>query len=143
MKKKFLSIRLAAMMLTSAAAYLPMTTATVFAADQTKTYEDLTYKVVDGGIEITKCDSSALTVEIPNEIDGQKVISIGNKAFLNCYALMSVTLPDSLQTIGMSAFENCRALISVEIPESVTTLGSSAFKSCKALTSVKFPESLT
>ena len=42
------------------------------------TYEDLYYKVTDAGeIEITGCKADATSVEIPAEIDGKSVTSLG------------------------------------------------------------------
>ena len=55
------------------------------------------------------------------------VTTIGERAFFNCDALTSVTIPDSVTTIGDNAFEWCHALTSVTIPDSVTTIGDAAF----------------
>ena len=53
------------------------------------TYEDLYYKVTDAGeIEITGCKADATSVEIPAEIDGKSVTSIGNGTFDNCNNLI-------------------------------------------------------
>ena len=67
-----------------------------------------------------------------------KVTNIGDKAFLYCGGLTSITIPDGVTTIGSSAFENCSRLTSITIPDGVTTIGSSAFYGCNALISVTF-----
>ncbi len=61
------------------------------------------------------------------------VTMIGEKAFYDCDALTSVTIPDSVTTIGDYAFRYCRALTSVTIGNSVTTIGENAFLGCYAL----------
>ena len=71
------------------------------------------------------------------------VTSIGNYAFIRCYNLKSVTIPDSVTTIGYQAFYNCDSLTSVNIPDSVTTIGDWAFAACYRLTSVNIPDSVT
>ena len=64
------------------------------------------------------------------------VTSIGYAAFAYCYALTSVTIPNSVTSIGEYAFYSCSKLTSVTIPKSVTSIGSSAFAGCSSLTSV-------
>ncbi|MDD6191283.1 MAG: leucine-rich repeat domain-containing protein, partial [Firmicutes bacterium] len=91
---------------------------------------------------ITKCDSGVTSAEIPSEIDGVIVKAIGSKAFYNCAALTSVTIPDSVMTIGKDAFYYCKHLNSVKIGNSVETIYDNAFRECDALTSVTIPDSV-
>ena len=76
------------------------------------------------------------------KFDG-KVTTIGDSAFVGCYSLTSVTIPDSVTTIGEYVFDNCISLTSVTIPDSVTTIGVGAFCECSSLTSVTIPDSVT
>jgi hypothetical protein len=50
-------------------------------------------------------------VVIPSEVIYNnrvlKVTSIGDEAFYNCYNLISVTIPNSVNTIGKRAFYGC------------------------------------
>ena len=69
--------------------------------------------------------------------------SIEDKAFLDCNALESVTIPNGVTSIGVAAFSGCGALKSVAIPDSVTSIGASAFYRCRALESVKIPDGVT
>lgn len=85
---------------------------------------------------ITDCDSYVLKVNIPEEIEGVKVISIGNYAFRNCESLENITFPDSITSIGTSAFEFCSSLTSITIPDSVTSIGEHAFDNCNSLISI-------
>ena len=74
---------------------------------------------------------------------GDRVTSIGNYTFQNCYSLISVTIPDSVTSIGGYAFDGCRSITSVIIPDSVTSIGENAFGSCLSITSVIIPYSVT
>ena len=81
----------------------------------------------------------ALTsVSIPDS-----VTYIGSYAFYDCSALTSVSIPDSVTEIGDYAFEGCTALTAISIPDSVTEIGNFAFYNCSALASVSIPDSVT
>ncbi|MBO4939081.1 MAG: leucine-rich repeat protein [Oscillospiraceae bacterium] len=67
--------------------------------------------------------------------------TIGDNAFLDCFALASIELPDGLVSIGQQAFEET-ALTAVVIPDSVTEMGAEAFQYCP-LTELKLSENLT
>jgi hypothetical protein len=62
--------------------------------------------------------------------------SIGDKAFVGCDGLTSVTLPDSVTTIGRYAFYGCFCLTSVTFPASLTGIGHAAFYECECLSEV-------
>ena len=60
-------------------------------AEETESY--LKYETLDDGtIEITRCDKTITKAEIPAEIDGKKVTSIGDYAFYGCSRLTSITI---------------------------------------------------
>lgn len=92
-----------------------------------ETYGNLTYRISDGEVTITGCDSSATSVTIPETIDGYPVTSIGDRAFSGCTDLTSIIISDSVTSIGDLSFSSCTGLISVTIPDSVTSIGSFAF----------------
>ena len=71
------------------------------------------------------------------------VTAIGDKAFLGCKNLQSVTIPNSVTTIGKDAFFGCNNLQNVTIGNSVTTIGKYAFAYCSKLQSVTIPNSVT
>jgi hypothetical protein len=83
---------------------------------------------------------SGVAVAIPETLRGQRVTSIGNRAFDN-NRLTSVTISNSVTSIGDNAFSNNR-LTSVTIPNGVTSIGSFAFSS-NQLTSVTIPNGFT
>ena len=58
------------------------------------------------------------------------VTCIGEDAFVFCYNLTSVTIPNSVTSIGEGVFWACRGLTSVTIPNSVTSIGNFAFRNC-------------
>lgn len=101
----------------------------------------------DRTLEVTrKSGGYSGDVEIPKKLFHHgytyTVTSIGNSAFADCYALTSVTIPNSVTSIGDKAFYRC-GLTSVTIPYSVTSIGEWAFWKCSSLTSVNIPNSVT
>lgn len=117
-------------------------------------YYDLYHDVMEADVTNgeTKYSSGTVayyygSVTIPSSIiyDGMiySVTGIGNRAFVNCSNLTSVTIPNSMQFIFDGAFSGCSKLASIDIPNSVTFLGSGAFRGCSKLTSVTIPSSVT
>ena len=116
------------------------------------TYEGQTlkYEVANGNeAKVSKQKSTKISgdVKVPERVTlaGKKyrVTTIGELAFLDCTALTSVTLPNSVTTIGKAAFSLCTGLTSVTLPNSATTIGEWAFSHCTGLTSVTIPNSVT
>ena len=71
------------------------------------------------------------------------VTSISDDAFLDCYNLTSITIPNSVTSIRDRAFYGCSGLTSITIPNSVTSIGEMAFYGCSGLTSITIPNSVT
>ena len=88
----------------------------------------------DGTAEITWYAGDVEKLEIPAELDGNRVTSIGSRAFSDCTSLISVAIPDSVTEIGDEAFSTCESLTSLTIPSSVTQIGYGAFEYCDNLT---------
>ena len=86
----------------------------------------------DGGITITGASPREGNMEIPSEIDGKVVTSIGSGAFYSADALTGVKIPDTVRTIGGTAF-GWSGLVYALIPDSVTYIGWEAFKCCDGL----------
>ncbi|MDO5558289.1 MAG: leucine-rich repeat protein [Oscillospiraceae bacterium] len=147
----------------SGSAYTPNLTAV---AEVVTTDYGLSYEVRENEIRIIRYTGSDTILDIPDEIDGIPVTSIGQSAFLfnntieklyipdsvvmieknafdSCTALTSVRLPSNIGEISPHMFETCVKLQSVDIPEGVTTIGERAFYNCYKLETINFPDSLT
>lgn len=74
-----------------------------------------------------------VSIDIPDGVE-----TIGDAAFYDCTSLTSITIPSSVTSIGESAFQDCSALTSITIPSSVTSIGDYAFRDCSTLTSITF-----
>ena len=134
MKKQVLSIILAVAMMFSLAAVTSITASA-------QEYGDFEYELLDDGtVEITGYTGSTETLEIPSEIDGKSVTTIGDYAFWDCDSLTSVTIPDSVTSIGNCAFWGCDSLVTIAIPASVTGIGREVFYSCDSLSSIDVSE---
>ncbi len=104
------------------------------------TYGDLTYIVCnysDGDcIEILSCEKDAVSVEIPEEIEGLPVRFINREAFLDCADLKSVTLPENLENMSHHAFWGCHSLEYLYIPKNVNYIGATPFVGCTSLKNI-------
>ena len=77
-------------------------------------------------------DTNITNVVLPNSIT-----FIGSFAFANCQNLVSINLPEGLQSIAFAAFQST-ALKNIIIPASLSILESGAFERCFDLESVRF-----
>lgn len=107
-----------------------------------ETSENFEYTVSNNEATITKYTGSESVLEIPSEIDGYTVTTIGLLAFGNCKTLTSVTLPNSVVALHGGAFSSCTSLVNIKLPNSISILGGEAFINCISLTSVAIPTSV-
>lgn len=110
--------------------------------DYTSTVLDFTVEFDDGEAEIVRYNGAGGNVQIPAEISGARVTEIDSRAFENCSALTSVTIPGSVESIGEDAFANCVNLSSVTIENGVREIDEYAFSGCTALTRLDIPDSV-
>ena len=123
---------------------LPFVRESVATTAGAETYGDYSYKVLDDGtVEISRYTGNAAVVDIPANINGRRVTSIGDNAFNNYISLTNVTIPDSVTSIGASAFIFCSNLTNITLPKGVTSIGDSAFCNCLSLTSITIPFGVT
>ena len=119
MKKRIASLGMAAVILGASVSVLPMMTTTVSAEETEKTFEQLTYKIIDGeSVTITGCDKSAEEIKIPAEIEGMPVTTIDREAFALCRTLRSVTIPASVNNIASMTFATCDNLTAINVDPS-------------------------
>ena len=110
--------------------------------------EDGTIAVTYEGTDIYNPDSHYTgEIRIPDRVSyyGKEysVTRIGERAFMNCDSLISVSLPESIERIEELAFDGCRNLTEIKMPSKANYIGSGAFKSCKQLESIQIPEGVT
>lgn len=65
---------------------------------------------------------------IPAEYDGLPVKQIDSLGSTTAYKILTLNIPDPVETIGAEAFEYCYALIAVRLPSSLTSIGMRAFR---------------
>ena len=71
------------------------------------------------------------------------VISVGEKAFYEDFALESVTFGNSVVSIGEEAFRDCTSLTELAFNNGLESIGDYAFADCKSITNITIPESVT
>ena len=74
---------------------------------------------------------------------GSKQVKMGDNLFSQCYWLMSVQLPESIDRVSEGMFQNCGMLAGAIIPQGAESIGGSAFASCSGFTTVVIPDSVT
>ncbi len=87
--------------------------------------EDFDFDAATG--TITQYNGSAIYLCIPEAIGGVPVKAIGENAFQFNRSLAYVTLPEGLETIEVGAFVNCFTLLHVDFPTTLETIADNAF----------------
>ena len=83
-------------------------------------------------------DELVVSLTIPDTVE-----SIGNYAFYNYDGMTAVHISDGVTSIGDACFYGCHSLTNVHIPESVTSIGYSAFYYCEHLEDITIPKRVT
>lgn len=74
-------------------------------------YGDFEYTILkDGSLEISKYYGIDSIVTIPSTINGKIVTSIGENAFLNCYRIKCLNIPNTVKNINPDSFYQCDRL---------------------------------
>ena len=82
---------------------------------------------------------NSATNSITKIVIGNGITAIGTYAFMNCYGLSSVSIPQSVRIIGDWAFSYCESLCSIDLPDTLTSIGNGAFDNCSSLVSINIP----
>lgn len=76
------------------------------------------------------------TLVIPDTYSGKPVVRIGNNVFKDNKDIITLTLPETIETIGDNAFENCSSLKTINLPKSLSEVPE--FDNCGSLTTVYY-----
>lgn len=109
------------------------------------TYEYSQTFITNGSGTITGLTDEGKTLtelEIPSNIDGEVITTIGESAFKGNTTFTKVVISDGITSIGKNAFNDCSSLQSIEIPDSVTSIKDRVFGSCTSLTSINIPSNV-
>jgi hypothetical protein len=91
---------------------------------------------------IVEYNGSATALVIPTTLDGYKVVGIGDCAFERRPTITSLTISEGITYLGARAFGDCDALASVSVPASLAECeadwGAGPFAECDALKQVSF-----
>lgn len=79
-------------------------------------YSDFTYTSSTSGVTITGYTGTSPIVKVPEQINGQTVVSIASSAFANNTNIRSINIPDTVENIAEGAFKGCSSLESMTIP---------------------------
>ena len=91
------------------------------------TIDDVTYHVQDGYATVTKVKVKTMLAEIPAEIEGWPVRTIGDGAFNGNTYVKNIRIPNGVTAFGASAFANMGLIKEIIIPPSVNYFGDHCF----------------
>lgn len=101
--------------------------------------DDWIIEDVEKGVSVVGYKGQNTDIVIPSEIQGKKVVSIGEDAFYGSENLKSVVIPEGVTDIKCGAFFRCRNLITVTFPDTLKVIEVSAFAYCTSLTKITIP----
>ena len=102
----------------------------------------LWYEIDGDEITLREFVSDEVVVRIPQEIDGRRVVALGNKAFVQNANLTMVVIPEGARSVGAFCFKFCENLSNVSLPSTLTTLEQQAFGFCPRIKNMTVPESV-
>ena len=102
--------------------------------------EDYSYNNNGKEIEIVRYDGINKFVDVPAQINGLPVTSIGNTAFQGNAAVREISIPFTVKTIGDSAFSNMENLEHVYLSFGLEKIGSNVFSGSDALADIYIPK---
>ncbi len=90
----------------------------------------------DGTVSIKNYSGTETEVEIPSQLDGKKVTTLGYYAFNGNKGITNIRIPDTVTTLEDTVFLCCTALKEIVIPSSVSSIGEEVFLDCYSLTDI-------
>ncbi len=96
-------------------------------------YNNYTYDEYSEHVTILTYDSDQEVVEIPEKINGKKVLAIDDSAFYGKQKLKKVIVSKYVIRIGHQSFIGCDNLEEVILPDNLSDIGGYAFRVCPKL----------
>ena len=90
----------------------------------------------DGTVSIKNYSGTETEVEIPSQLEGKKVTTLGYYAFKGNTGITNIRIPDTVTTLEDTVFSCCTALKEIVIPSSVSSIGEEVFLDCYSLTDI-------
>ena len=81
------------------------------------------------------------SITVPSELEGKKVIALGEEAFKGATNITGVTISNSVKEIGYKAFADCKNLSKINLG-SIEKISFDVFKGCTSLKSITIPKTL-
>ena len=107
-------------------------------------YGDFVYSNnYDGTVTLTGYIGDGGVIAIPSDVNGYRVVAIGEGVFAENANITSVSIPDGIRRIDGRAFYNCTNLTTVSLPSTLETIGGYAFAMCTGLGEIFIPEGVT
>lgn len=92
---------------------------------------DYTYKVLkDGTARLTGYTGRDRELTLPDRLDGYRISSIGKEAIADRGQLVSLTVPEGVETLEERAVARCGSLERVSLPASLSKVEENQFPSC-------------
>ena len=110
-------------------------------AKETPTSE-FEYELVDGGVVITKYEGDSSIIVIPEYIEENAVLAIGETAFANNTSIKGLKLSNSVIKIEKNAFANCSELELFISGTALKEINDYAFNGCNNMKDVVLNEGL-
>lgn len=96
----------------------------------------------DGSITITRYYGTEAHVVVPSELGGKKVTAIGDVEDLGAFSyrptLVSVTIPEGVETLSSFTFDSSYRLETVYFPSTLKEMGHAVFNNCPVMTELHF-----
>ena len=95
----------------------------------------------DGWV-VTGVSGAARVIEIPEAVEGLRVVGIGASALQGQSTLEQLICPEGLHRIEQGALQGCVRLRRIHLPRRMGHIGVSALQGCAALQALSWPEGI-
>ncbi len=107
-------------------------------------YSDgFSYRITDGGIELTEYSGGGGAVVIPASIDGYRVVKLGDHLFADRRDISSLTIPEGVKELGEAALWFCTGLTELKLPQSTEILRTNSLYGLSGVNELYIPENVS